>query len=194
MAEGPVISSRAPVADGIDNKAGKSEDRQVKPYGRGSLELAVQAASSGPRECMEHIAKRARAANSHGPTLSRERTWESVAKAAGYDRAFDLVPDLIHSVMGALDKAGYRSAELYLEVAKQKHIEKGQTLDSTASASGYKRQACVPAGQRASKASSTLAIGRCFHSHRRKQSARARGPGMGRPVNVACVLVVVEGN
>ena len=126
LAEGPVISSRAPVADGIDNKAGNPEDRQVKPYGRGSLELAVQAASSGPRECMEHIAKRARAANSHGPTLSRERTWESVAKAAGYDRAFDLVPDLIYSVMGALDKAGYRSAELYLEVAKQRHIEKGQ--------------------------------------------------------------------
>ena len=125
LAEGPVISSRAPVADGIDNKAGNPEDRQVKPYGRGSLELAVQAASSGPRECMEHIAKRARAANSHGPTLSRERTWESVAKAAGYDRAFDLVPDLIHSVMGALDKAGYRSAELYLEVAKQITSKKG---------------------------------------------------------------------
>ena len=102
-----------------------TEASVVKPYGRGSLDLAIQAAQSGPQHCAEHIAKRARATTSHGPYASRERTWESIAMAAGFTEPFAMSPDLIYSVMGAMDKAGYRSAELYMEVAKQRFISEG---------------------------------------------------------------------
>eukprot|EP00435_Cladocopium_sp_Y103_P055235 s871_g18.t1 len=127
LTEGPAISSQAQTAlvQSNERRPPQNEEPQVKPYGRGSIEIAVRAAQSGPQDCVEHIVKRSRAANCHGPHKSRERTWETIATAAGFSDPFDLSPNLIFTVMGALDKAGYRSAELYLEVAKQQHISRG---------------------------------------------------------------------
>ena len=144
LVEGPAIRSGfLPIEAAHQAIDTKSEDSGVKPYGRGSLEAAVRVAASEPRGCAEHIAKRARAANAHGPHASRERTWEAIALAAGFLDPFCLTPDLIYSVMGALDKAGYRSAELYLEVAKQKHITNGEQWTSQlVLASKLARRAC----------------------------------------------------
>eukprot|EP00435_Cladocopium_sp_Y103_P017885 s1262_g4.t1 len=129
LSEGPAIqptvrAASAPPPIGEGDRAPRAD--QVKPYGRGSIDAAVLAAQGGPQECADHIRKRARASNSHGPHTSRERTSETVAIAAGYPAPFVLTPDIVYTVMGALDKAGYRSAELYLEVAKQRHIAEGE--------------------------------------------------------------------
>ncbi|CAL1165921.1 unnamed protein product, partial [Cladocopium goreaui] len=115
----------------------------VKAYARGSLNDAIRHASTGPERCAEHITKRAKADTSRGPYESRKSTWSALARAAGFSDPFRLSPDLINTVMGAMDMAGYRSAELYMDTAKQIHIERG--LDWTAQlaqASGQARRAC----------------------------------------------------
>ena len=44
---------------------------------------------------------------------------------AGYNDPFHLEPEMIFAIMGALDLAGYRSSELYLDAAKSLHIASG---------------------------------------------------------------------
>ena len=90
---------------------------------------------------------RARAQDSHGPHTSRERTWDSVAAAAGFLDRFSLSPNLIFAVMGALDKAGYRSAELYTEVTKQKYISNGGQWTSQLALAAKNPQESMPKRQ-----------------------------------------------
>lgn len=57
---------------------------------------------------------------------SRENTWRLLAEAAHFSQPFNLTPELIFTVMGAMGLAGYRSSELYLDTARQVHISEGR--------------------------------------------------------------------
>ena len=103
----------------------ESHRLEAKPYSRGSLKLAIHEATLHPNECAEHIGKRAKAESSRLPIQSKEKTWAAIASAAGFSTPFVLTPQLIFTVTGALDKAGYRSTEQYLETARQAHISAG---------------------------------------------------------------------
>ena len=98
----------------------------MKPYGRGSLTKAFSLVRDNPSQCAERLISRARADMSGAPASSREKTWEELALAAGFADPFKLTPDMVYTIMGALDGADYRSAELYLDVARQRHIASGE--------------------------------------------------------------------
>ena len=121
--EGPVVC-HAPPSHGTTTQE-ESHCLEAKPYSRGSLKLAIHEATLHPNECAEHIGKRAKAESSRLPIQSKEKTWAAIASAAGFSTPFVLTPQLIFTVTGALDKAGYRSTEQYLETARQAHISAG---------------------------------------------------------------------
>lgn len=95
-----------------------------KPCGRGSAQAALEAAKH-PASCIEHLRKGMSAATTKGPAESRRNLWASLARQAGFEDPFALEPQMIYAVMGALDLAGYRSSELYLDGAKSVHIASG---------------------------------------------------------------------
>ena len=65
----------------------------------------------------------------------------------GHQNPFLLTPQLLYGVMGALDRAGYRSAELYVDTAKQQHIANGRPWsDQLALAYRRAKRACQRAG------------------------------------------------
>ena len=107
------------------SKANPCNPPALKPYARGSFKTALNLISSDPAQCREHLRKRMLADTTSGPQESREKAWHELAKAAGFDDPFRLSPELILTVMGALDRAEYRSAELYLWTAKSIHIARG---------------------------------------------------------------------
>lgn len=115
----PVPAPRIPTRE-------QQEYPRVKPYGRGSLTKALSLVRDNPSQCAERLISRARADTSGAPASSREKTWEELALAAGFADPFKLTPDMVYTIMGALDGADYRSAELYLDVARQRHIASGE--------------------------------------------------------------------
>ena len=82
---------------------------EPKPYGRGSAEAAISAAQD-PQQCRVELAK-------------------DVLQTAGWLDPFHLDPSMIFTVMGALKRGGYHSAQLYLDTAKNCHIALGFTWD-----------------------------------------------------------------
>ena len=82
----------------------------VKPYGRGSIYDALRELAVRPEQCVEHIIERRKASTSKGPYNSRKNTWQTLAQQAGYVDGFALTPTMIFAIMGAMDKAGYRSS------------------------------------------------------------------------------------
>ncbi|CAK9106255.1 Uncharacterized protein SCF082_LOCUS49493 [Durusdinium trenchii] len=112
--------------DPPDREVGTGEP---KPYGRGSAEAALCAAQD-PHHCRLVLARDASAASTKGPTASRQKLWENLARTAGWTDPFRLDPTMIYTVMGALKVGGYRSAQLYLDAAKQCHISLGLAWDS----------------------------------------------------------------
>eukprot|EP00435_Cladocopium_sp_Y103_P068903 s1426_g32.t1 len=99
-------------------------DGEPRPYNRGST-MAALAAMSNPEECVRHLKSGFQAETTKGPAASRRSLWNTLATKAGYTDPFTLEPQMIYAVMGALDMAGYRSAELYLDAAKGVHISEG---------------------------------------------------------------------
>lgn len=97
---------------------------EPRPYGRGCARSALQAASD-PLACSQALWADASSSTSIGPTRSRQNLWAEIARRAGIENPFDLTPNTIYVVMGALKTAGYRSAEQYLEVAKAAHVGMG---------------------------------------------------------------------
>ncbi|CAK9045157.1 Uncharacterized protein SCF082_LOCUS25539 [Durusdinium trenchii] len=97
---------------------------EPKPYGRGSAEAALKAAQD-PQRCRQVLAEEASADTSKGPLASRQKLWASLANTAGWGDPFHLNPSMIYTVMGALKVGGYRSAQLYLDAAKNCHIAQG---------------------------------------------------------------------
>ena len=98
---------------------------KVKPYSRGKLGQAVAAIRNNPEACADGLRSKVWAGTSEGPVNSREKTWAILANEAGFADPFLVTPDLIFTVMGALEAGGYRSTELYLDAARQQHINRG---------------------------------------------------------------------
>lgn len=78
-----------------------------KPYGRGSAAEAL-AFMENPDRCGKALRKDVSAAT----TLSRRQLWADLPGKAGYPDPFFLQPSMIYEVMGALNLAGFRSAQL----------------------------------------------------------------------------------
>ena len=97
---------------------------EPKPYGRGSSRAAV-AAARNPLACKAALLSEVVSCTSAGPIESRKKLWLRLSEEACFAAPFPLTPSHIHTVMGALKLAGYRSAAQYLEVAKQHHISEG---------------------------------------------------------------------
>ena len=114
-----------------------------KPYARGSIKTAMELASTEPDQCRDSLRDKIRSDTAVKPQESRERTWHDLATAAGIQQPFHLDCDTIFTIMGVLDRANYRSAELYLDAAKQRHIEMGLAwTQQLAQAARQARRAC----------------------------------------------------
>ncbi len=126
--EGPVVGPRTESAKKKNSsKANPGTPSSVKPYARGSFKAALDLISSDPALCRDHLRSRMLADATSGPQESREKAWHELALAAGFEDPFNLSVDLIHTVMGALDKAEYRSAELYLWTRNRSKLYKNST-------------------------------------------------------------------
>ena len=97
---------------------------EALPYARGTGQEAM-AFAADPARCRQALLNDAMARTSSGPIESRLKKWETLAMRAGFASPFELTPDLIYTVMGAFKLAKYRSAEQYLETAKQAFIHDG---------------------------------------------------------------------
>ena len=96
-----------------------------RPYGRGSASEALRHMAD-PGVCSKALKADISAGTTKGPTASRLKLWEELATKAGFTDPFDLEPGLIFRVMGALKLAGFRSAQLYMDNAKARHIANGR--------------------------------------------------------------------
>ena len=116
LAEGPVSSASRPnTAEPVpaSTHVVTPDKVRVKPYGRGSLTKALSLVKGNAKLCADRLMAKSRADTADAPASSREKTWEELATAAGFADPFTLSPEMIFTVMGALDGADYRSAELY---------------------------------------------------------------------------------
>ena len=103
----------------------------------------MQLIASSREECTDHIRQKRLATTSKGPFESRKSTWATLASRAGFSEPFCLQPNMIYAIMGAMDMAGYRSSELYLDTARQVHIEAGRPwTQQLALAARQARRAC----------------------------------------------------
>ena len=116
------IASSGPSVPG-EQPRGRSDGEAV-PYRRGDARLAMSAALE-PAICRRVLAEGVLAESTKGPVASRLKLWAALAERCGYSDPFDLSPDSIYTVMGALKRGGYRSAQLYLEAAQSQHIASG---------------------------------------------------------------------
>lgn len=183
--EGPVVC-HAPPSHGTTMQE-ESHRLEAKPYSRGSLKLAIHEAALHPNECAEHIGKRAKAESSRLPIQSKEKTWAAIASAAGFSTPFVLTPQLIFTVTGALDKAGYRSTEQYLETARPAHISAGQPGSKTS-------QASLSARPRACQASPTPANEGTGSTTAHRAGCCTWGPSFSCPGNIAGIVVAPSRN
>lgn len=95
-----------------------------RPYRRGTASAAHEAATD-PDRCRRALLHDASAATSRRPLDARKQLWATLGRQAGIIEPFDLTPDVIYVIMGAMKIAGYRSAELYLDSAKGEHVARG---------------------------------------------------------------------
>ena len=122
LREGPVLTQGCVTGGAASSRPDGAEPA---PYTRGSAALAFQLAKEHPDRCRDELVHSAFAPTSKGPIASRRKLWDRVASTAGFQNTFLLTCELIFTVMGALKLAGYRSAELYLDAAKSRHISLG---------------------------------------------------------------------
>ena len=149
---------------------------RVKPYTRGSLAKALGLVKADPNGCSERILSRARADNAEGPISSREKTWEEIALAAGFTEPFLVTPEMIFLVMGALDGAGYRSAELYLDAARQKHITSGYQWSQQLALATRKATRACKRGRGPAKQAQPLPLAKLPEASQQKAPAHPQGP------------------
>lgn len=120
--EGFAIASSVPSIP-EDPSRGRT-DGEALPYRRGDARLAMAAALE-PSVCRRVLAEGVLAESTKGPVASRLKLWAALANRCGYTDPFYLSPDSIFTIMGALKRGGYRSAQLYLEAAQAQHIASG---------------------------------------------------------------------
>lgn len=115
LVEGPVVQPRPALE--ISHAAPLATD--TKRYQRGAMSAALGEIRADPVSCSAHIQKRLRSDTALAPHISKLKTWSRLSTAAGFQDPTRITPDMIFTVLGALDKAGYRSSETYLDAAKQ---------------------------------------------------------------------------
>ena len=101
-----------------------------RPYTLGG---SWRLARSSAEACAEALVTEADAPSSRSSLKSQLKTWDQVARDAGFQDPFRLTPNLVFTVVGVLKQAGYRSAVNYLEAAKRVHIESGKSRTKLAS-------------------------------------------------------------
>ena len=179
LVEGPASStSRPTTAEPIAAApiAVLPDKVRVKPYGRGSLTKALSLVKSDPKLCADRLLARARADTADAPASSREKIWAELATAAGFADPFTLSPEMIYTVMGALDGADYRSAELYLDVARQRHITSGaQWTQQLALAARRATRACRR-GRGPAKQAQPLPLANLHQVSQQMAPAHPQGP------------------
>ena len=175
LREGPVVQSSIE-PPGLPVPATPRGQPEIKAYSRGSLDQAIQQISSRPQACEEHIREKARAQNAKGPFESRKRTWSTIANKAGFANPFNLTPELVFRVMGAMDLVGYRSPELYMETAKQIHVESGEPwAQQLALATRQAKRACQR-GRGPSKQAQVLPFSQLASLKHRAETLANGGP------------------
>ena len=108
----------------------RTDDQAVQPYGRGSNRLALHIASDPAALCSATSELKDRLfakSNSHSVEM-KLGTWTSVAQAVGFEDPFSLDPDMIYKVGVALWRAGYRTLDSYLAVARQEMTLKNRAI------------------------------------------------------------------
>ena len=145
-------------------------------YGRGSLTKALSLVKGNAKLCADRLMAKSRADTADAPASSREKTWEELATAAGFADPFTLSPEMIFKVMGALDGADYRSAELYLDVARQRHITSGaQWTQQLALAAKRATRACQR-GRGPAKQAQPLPLANLHQVSQQMAPAHPQGP------------------
>ena len=137
---GPKAKLSRPQEPHLDRTPSRVRQR---PYARGSIRSAMEMAKFEADQCRDALRDKIRSDTAIKPQESREKTWFDLAATAGISQPFCLDPNAIFTVMGILDRANYRSAELYLDAAKQKHVEQGFAwTQQLAQAARQARRAC----------------------------------------------------
>ena len=93
----------------------------VLAYTRGCMRQAIQiAADPITRDsAIQELKERAYSNTNRGPQAQKLKTWAEVAQAAGHPNPFEPTPELIYSIAAALWRAGCRSLDGYLSIARQ---------------------------------------------------------------------------
>ena len=96
----------------------------MQEYSRGSKRLAISIASDSLAlsDATQELKNRVFARSNLSSVTAKRDTWAAVAQAAGFADPFSPVPDMLYAVAAALWKAGYRSLDSYIAVAKQEII------------------------------------------------------------------------
>ena len=179
LREGPVLvtgpKTKALKPQALETSGAPSHGRQ-RPYARGSLKAAMDLATSAPTQCRDNLREKVRSDTAIRPQESREKTWHDLATAAGISQPFSLDANTIFTVMGILDQANYRSAELYLDAAKQRRIELGHGWShQLAQASRQARRACRR-GRQPAKQAQPLPFKKMAQLQDQLQPAVSHGP------------------
>ena len=101
----------------------------MQQYTRGSIEEAVRIAASDDlrEQAVTALRSGIYAVSTRASLLAREKQWDRVARAAGYENPFELSKELIFTVRGALSAAGFRSASIILVAARKRFEVQGGT-------------------------------------------------------------------
>ena len=79
---------------------------------RGSLGEARRLARSSADACAEALVIEADASTSRASLKCQLKTWDQIAKDAGFQDPFSLTPNLVFTVVGVLKQAGYTDRQL----------------------------------------------------------------------------------
>jgi hypothetical protein len=120
----PACSPSAPLRAGVP---------VLRAYKKGSTKAALEIIQSENlrQEAVAALKRDVYAASATDPRQSKLDTWETLARAAGFEAPFRLTPDLVSSVMGALKAASFRSAAEYLYIARQEHVARYEGLSQS---------------------------------------------------------------
>ena len=102
----------------------RDDGQSVGRYTRGSKRLAIQIAadSLARNQARSELEDRVYSRSNVGSIAAKRDTWAAVAAAAGYADPFVPNPDLLYDVSASLWKAGYRSLDSYIGVARQEMV------------------------------------------------------------------------
>ena len=123
-------SEAASSMDSAPPQGSRPDSQAIDVYARGSRATALALASDAiaRQVCKEAIIGASYSTNAQETRTAKLSLWDDIVSRARLDVA-RFTPTLIFTVMGILKKAGYRSSEQYLSVARQRFIEEGGLVD-----------------------------------------------------------------